>query len=117
APTAVGLRVSPAERVLGTEARQQILATAVFSDGRRRDVTAAASYTSNAAPVAEADRHGLLRTGKVPGEAAVTVNYMGHVAAVRVQVPRPGGPNPYPQLSANNRVDELVWAKLRTLGI
>ena len=117
APHAVALRLSPAGRVLGTRAGQQLLATAVFSDGSRRDVTAAASYTSNAPLVAEVDRHGRVRTGAVPGEAAITVNYMGLVAAARFQVPRPGAPPEYPALPVHNRIDELVWARLKTLGI
>ncbi len=117
APRVVGLRVSPAERVLGLKADQQILATAVFSDGSLRDVTAAAGYTSNAAQVAEVDGQGRVRTGSVPGDVAITVNYMGQVAAVRFQVPRPGAPSPYPQLPVNNKIDEFVWAKLKTMGI
>jgi hypothetical protein len=117
APRAVRLRVSPAERILGLKAEQQILTTAVFSDGTERDVTAAAGYTSNAAHVAEVDHHGHVHTGSSPGEAAITVHYMGHVAAVRFQVPRPDAPNPYPTLVSNNPIDELVWAKLKTVGM
>jgi hypothetical protein len=117
APHPIAVRVSPGSRVMSTRGRQQILATAVFTDGSRRDVTAAATYTTNAALVADVDRQGLVRTGKVPGEAAITVNYMGHVAAVRIQVPRPGRPEPYPKLPVNNPIDDLVWAKLRTMGI
>ncbi len=117
APRVTGIRVGPAERVLGMKAEQQILATAVFSDGTARDVTAAAGYTSNAGHVAEVDPRGRVRTGSAPGEAAITVHYMGHVAAARFQVPRPDAPNPYPALPVNNTVDELVWAKLRLMGI
>ncbi len=117
APHVVGLRVSPSERVLGFDAEQQVLATAVFSDGSTRDVTAAASYTSNAAPIADADRAGRIRTGQAPGEAAITVHYMDQIAAVLVRVPRPGAPDPYPALPVNNKVDELVWAKLKVMGI
>jgi hypothetical protein len=117
ASTLVALRVSPAECVVGLKSAQQILATAVYSDGSQRDVTAAAAYTSNAGHVAEVATGGLVRTGTAPGEAAITVHYMGQVAAVRIQVPRPDAPNPYPMLSTNNRIDELAWAKLRTLGI
>lgn len=117
APRAVSLRVTPAERILGLKAEQQILATVVFSDGTERDVTAAAGYTSNASHVAEVDSGGRVRTGQTPGEVAITVHYMGHVAVVRFQVPRPGGPNPYPAIPTNNTIDELVWAKLKTIGI
>jgi hypothetical protein len=117
APKAVALRVTPAERVLGMRASQQILATVEFSDGTTRDVTSAAGYTSNAGQVAEVAPGGLVRTGTIPGEAAVTVHYVGLVAVARFQIPRPNAPNPYPALPANNEVDRLVWAKLRTMGI
>jgi hypothetical protein len=117
APRPVALRVSPGSRVMGARGRQQIVATAVFSDGSQRDVTAAATYSTNAGLVADVDRRGLVHTGKIPGEAAITVNYMGHVAAVRIQVPRLRGPEPYPQLPVNNHIDDLVWAKLKTMGI
>ncbi len=117
APYVVALRVSPAERVLGMESEQQLLATAVFSDGRLRDVTELASYTSNASLVADVDRLGRVHTGKVPGEAAVSVHYMGHVAASLLQIPRLRGTEPYPSLPVSNRIDELVWAKLQKMEI
>jgi hypothetical protein len=50
-----GLRVSPQERELPAGGQQQILATAVFSDGSLRDVSSAALYSGNAPHVAEVD--------------------------------------------------------------
>src|SRR5262249_28387351 len=44
----VSLRVSPQERELAAGGEQQILATAVYSDGSLRDVSAAALYATNA---------------------------------------------------------------------
>jgi hypothetical protein len=117
APRVVSIRVSPAERLLGLEADQQILATAVFSDGSLRDVTASAGYTSNAGHVAEVDRGGRIHTGRAPGEAAITVRYAGHVAAVLVRVPRPRAPDPYPALAVNDKLDELVGAKWKAMGL
>jgi hypothetical protein len=113
----VGLRVSPQERELAAGAEQQILATAVYSDGNLRDVTSAALYSGNAPHVAEVDAHGLIRCGEAPGEAAITVNYMGQVAAVQIQSPRAGRPDPYPELLAQNEVDPFVWMKLRKMGL
>ena len=113
----VGLRVSPGERILATRSEQQILATAVFSDGGVRDVTAASGYVSNAGLVAEVGRDGLIRSGSIPGEAAVTVHYMGEVAVVRIQVPRPNRPKKYPEVPVNNRIDELALAKWKKVGI
>jgi hypothetical protein len=113
----VGLRVSPQERELAAGAEQQILATAIYSDGSFRDVSAAALYSGNAPHVAEVDARGMIHCGQVPGEAAITVNYMGQVAAVQIQSPRAGGPKPYPELLVQNDVDPFVWAKLRKMGL
>jgi hypothetical protein len=117
APQLVSLKVSPDARVVGFESRQQILATAKYSDGSLRDVTAAALYVTNAPLVAEVSPTGQVTVGRVPGEAAITVNYMGQVAAVRMLVPRPTAPQPYPSVVTHNRIDELVAAKLRDMGI
>ncbi len=117
APQLVGLRVSPVERELPSGATQQVLATAVYSDGSLRDVSAAAQYSSNAPVIAEADPHGTIRCGQVPGEAAITVNYMGQVAAVQILSPRVGGPAPYPKLPVQNELDPLAWLKLRKMGL
>ncbi len=117
APQLVRIEVVPAERVLRFEADQQVRATAIFSDGGTRDVTDAAAYTTNSDGIAEVNQRGLIHAGRVPGETAITVNYMGQVAAVQIQLPRLGAPDPYPELPANNRIDELAWAKLRKMGI
>ncbi len=117
APQVSSIRVSPAQRVLRATDEQQLLVTAVYSDGTTRDVTGASEYTSNATLVADIEEAGHLHTGRVPGEAAITINYMGHVTASRITVPRGGGPENYPRLPTNNRIDELVWAKLQRMGI
>ena len=117
APQVRSIRVSPAQRVLQATDEQQLLVTAVYSDGTTRDVTGASEYTSNATLVADIEEAGHVHTGRVPGEAAITINYMGHVTASRITVPRGGGPENYPKLPTNNRIDELVWDKLRRMGI
>ena len=111
------VEVSPTNRVLGFEAQQQLRATAIYSDNSRRDVTGTAIYTSNAATIADADERGIVRTGNRPGEAAITISYMGHVAVTLIQVPRPDRPREFPELPVLNHVDELVWQKLKTMGI
>lgn len=113
----VGLRVSPQERELAAGGEQQILATAVYSDSSFRDVSSAALYSGNAPHVAEVDSQGLIHCGQAPGEAAITVNYMGQVAAVQIQSPRAGGPDPYPNPPVQNDVDPFVWTKLRKMGL
>ena len=116
-PRLVSVEVAPTERVVGFAATQQILVTAVYSDGSRRDVSGAATYTSNFDPVADVDENGLVTTGSVPGEAGITINYMGQVAAVHIQVPRPDRPAAYPRLNTHNPIDQLVWKKLEKMGI
>jgi len=117
APTLAALRVLPQERVLSFSDRQQILATAIYSDGSARDVTALAGYSSNATHVADVEPNGLVRTGQAPGEAAVTVGYMGQVAAVKILVPRADVPHPYPTLPVRSPIDALVWSRLEQMGI
>jgi hypothetical protein len=81
------VEVSPTERVLAMKQKLQLRATAVFSDGSRRDVTRAAAYRSNEDEIASVDVVGLIRTADVAGEAAIMVRYMGQIAVSRVTVP------------------------------
>ncbi len=117
APRLMGLKVSPGEREMAAGGEQQILATALYSDDSSRDVSSAALYSSNAPHIAEVDSQGVIRCGSSPGEAAITVNYMGQVAAVQILLPRFGGPNPYPTLDIQNEIDPFVWSKLRKMGL
>lgn len=116
APQLIALEVSPKERLLSANSRQQILATARYSDGSTRDVTSAASYTSNAPNIAEVDRSGVVQMGALPGEAAIAVHYMGQVASVQFQSPKATGKGPI-DFPPNNAVDELVAAKFAKMGL
>ena len=115
-PGLVRLSVSPDDRVLEANSRQQILATAHYSDGSVRDVTSAAGYSTNAPLVAEVDRIGVVRTGLVPGEAVIGVHYMGQVASVQLQLPRTSGYVPF-EFPATNAIDELVRLKLEKIQL
>jgi len=111
------IEVQPINRVMDASSSQQILVTAIFSDGSRRDVTAAAAYTSNSESIADVDVDGRIYSGKTPGEAAVNVNYMGQIAVVQVFIPRPGSSFKADSVPANNAIDGLVWSKLQKMGI
>ena len=115
-PSLVKLTVSPLDRVLDANSRQQILATAHYSDSSVRDVTSAAGYATNAPLVAEVDRTGVVRTGQVPGEAVIGVHYMGQVASVQLQLPRTSGYAPF-EFPPQNAIDELVRAKLEKIQL
>jgi hypothetical protein len=116
APTVESIRIEPAVRILGRSADQQLLVTAVYSDGSTRDVTDAAAYSTNSPVVADVDPGGLVHTGTVPGPAAITVNYMGQVAAARMLVPQEVPEGSFPDLP-DNPIDQMVWRELRRLGI
>ena len=115
-PTLVKISVSPNERVLDADSRQQILATAHYSDGSVRDVTSAAGYSTNAPLVAEVDRTGVVRTGQIPGEAVIGVHYMGQVASVQLQLPRNADYVPF-EFPGQNAIDELVRIKFEKIKL
>jgi hypothetical protein len=118
APRLVGLRVEPQERVIGVGGRMRILATAIYSDGRERDVTTAAAYASNASHLAEVDGQGRVQVGRTPGQAAITVAYMGQVGAVRLLMPR-ADTNwaDVPHDGNRSAIDQQIEDRLRLLGI
>ncbi|HUR54464.1 MAG TPA: DUF1549 domain-containing protein [Gemmataceae bacterium] len=115
APPVTALEVEPNQRTLALGGTQQLRVTAVSADGTRRCVTAEAEYSSNAGTIAGADGRGLVTAGDKPGEAAILVRYMGHVAVCRVTLPRPGVAFARPVEA--NFVDKHVWDKLERLGI
>jgi Protein of unknown function (DUF1553)/Protein of unknown function (DUF1549) len=111
----VGIAVEPAQITLLAGESQQLRVTAVTSGGVRRCVTIEAEYDSNAANIAAVDPRGLVDAGETPGEAAILVRYLGHVAVARVTLPRPGGSFRRPL--ERNFIDRLAWDKLQHLGI
>jgi hypothetical protein len=117
APTLKSVSVEPADRVADRQASQQLLVTATFSDGSKRDVTSKAAYTSNSPVVADAAPGGIVHTGTVPGEAAITVNYMGQVTVARLLIPLEGPTLSAEELPVHNEIDPLVWTRLRRMGI
>ena len=111
----VAIEVEPANRVLALKGNQQLQVTAIDSAGVRRCITTEAEYESNATTIAGADGRGWVQAADVPGEAAILVRYMGHVATCRVTVPQPGVTFARP--AEVNFIDKHVWDKLAVLGI
>ncbi|MDA1016744.1 MAG: DUF1549 and DUF1553 domain-containing protein [Planctomycetota bacterium] len=72
--------------------------------------------SGSTATLAEVDAGGLVRTGTRPGEAAITVNYMGFVGVARVMVPRESH-DAFRAPPIRGRIDELVWQKLKKIGV
>ena len=121
APQLVKVIAEPATRSLAPKESFPLRVIAEYSDGSRRDVTDAAAYQSNdktiAAVVEGAD--GMIQAGPVPGEAAIMARYMNFIAVCAVTIPLPGSvPDAaYEKLPRSNEIDELVWKKLKLLGM
>ena len=113
------IAVQPSLRVMSPLSQQQLRVVATYSDGRTRDVTRAASYASNEAAISDCDTRGVVQTGKVAGEAAITISYMGFVDVSRVVIPQSGAAVPVrPEWFTNaNPIDDLVWDKWQQLRI
>ena len=114
-PTSTAIEVEPREQILGFDATQQLRVSAVDAAGKRRCVTLDAQFDSNAPTVAKVDGRGWIKASDIPGEAAILVRHLGHVAVCRVTIPRPGVKFTRPP--ENNFIDRLAWNKLEQLGI
>lgn len=115
----VSVHVFPAQRQLTQRDSQQLRVVAHYNDGSTRDVTTAATYSSNEPTLADVEPGGLLQTGTISGEVAVTVSYLGHVDVARVQIPAAGAADrPLPKWWHNQHpIDELVADKWRQLKL
>jgi hypothetical protein len=116
-PKATGLTISPGQRLIATNATQQITVTARYSDGSTRDVTADAEYSSNSPEIASVSETGLVQTFDVPGEGAIMVRYLGHVGVFRAIVPQASSPDSIVFPRPANYIDEHVFSKLKMLGL
>ncbi|HRA89495.1 MAG TPA: DUF1549 domain-containing protein, partial [Planctomycetaceae bacterium] len=107
--------VEPREVTLTASGSQQLRVVAIDQAGRTRGVTAESDFQSNNDVIAGVNRDGLIEATDVPGEAAILVRYMGHVAVCRVNRPRSEGSFARPP--ENNFVDRLIWDKLERLKV
>jgi len=87
----------------------------VFSDGAQSDVTAFARYTSSVPMVAAAAAGGKVKAEGFGG-AAIIATYRRRSAVAQVTVPRKLA-KPFPKVPTYNKIDELVLARLKELGI
>jgi len=111
----VSIQVTPDEQILEKGKAQQLRVKAVFSDGMEKDATDGAVYSSVKEEVAVADAAGKV-TAAGFGQSTIVVNYMRRFDTVRIIVRQPL-PSAFPDVKPNNKIDELVLAKLKTLGI
>ncbi|MCA9023624.1 MAG: DUF1553 domain-containing protein [Planctomycetaceae bacterium] len=114
-PDLVSVSVVPDRGMVPRGGEQQLTATATYSDGSTRDVTALALYESNAEAMADVSSSGLVHVKDVPGNVAVMVRYQGKVAVFTAAVPLGATVNNLPE--ARNFIDEHVFANLQEIGI
>jgi hypothetical protein len=119
APKIVRVVVEPSSSSLSPMESVPLRAVAEYTDGSRRDVTDGSAFQSNDRTVATVADDGVLHAGPVSGETAVMARYLNHIAVCTVTIPLPSevSEEAYSQLPRNNEVDELVWKKLKLLGI
>lgn len=118
-PTLERISVSPKDRFLKPDETVPLVVTAFYSDGTSREVTSRSAYQSSEAAIVAVDKSGVVKAGPLPGEATIMVRYMSLIATCDIAIPLSGeiAAEHYERLPRNNFIDDLVWAKLKSLGI
>ncbi len=114
-PSVARIEVFPKERTLARNSEQQLIVMAHYTDGSVEDVTRSALYEPNDKELARIDEGGRVKLFDQPGDVAVMVRYQAQVTVFRAMIPL-GAPVvdlPPPK----NFVDELVFQKLKALGM
>jgi hypothetical protein len=113
------ITIEPSERVLANNAEQQLVVTAHYSDGTTSDVTHLTTFQSQDSVLAAVSPGGLIKTGTLPGEAAIMARFMEKFAVATVVLPMPQAvaAEAFATLPRNNFIDGLVYDKLRRLGL
>src|SRR6266508_1415239 len=109
------VEVFPAETVLDSTGKQQLLVTARLSNGSQEDITGEVLYVSNNPDVVKVSPEGFVEAVK-PGETAVLIRAPGYNVSASFGViaqPIAG----YPKIEHRNFIDEHVLAKLRKFNI
>jgi hypothetical protein len=114
-PVVASIEVLPRERTMPLAGEQQLRVVAHYSDGATEDVTESSLYDVNDKEVGSVSETGRFKTFGQPGEAAVMVRYQGQVAVFRATVPLGAPVDKLPP--ARNFVDELVFKKLKAVGM
>ena len=114
-PTVARIEVIPKERTMQRNADQQLMVLAHYTDGSTRDVTRSALYEANDKELAKTTEQGRVEVSERPGDVGVMVRYQGYASVFIATIPL-GAPVEKLPL-AKNFVDELVFKKLKTVGM
>ena len=114
-PKMASISVEPATLTMPLKGAQQLQVTAHYTDGSTRDVTKRALYEANEKAMAETTETGRVQLFDLPGDVAVMVRYQGKVSTFRATVPLGAPVDKLP--ASRGFVDDLVFAKLKTIGM
>jgi hypothetical protein len=114
-PTVQKIVVYPPARTLVPGEAQQLAVTAIWSDGRREDVTPLAQYDALSDTVAKVTPTGLVMA-QAAGETHIMVRFGGQATVAQVTLPF-ARIAPYPALPKNNFIDEKLQTKWQALGL
>ena len=119
APKLLRVVVEPASISLQPTDAAQLRVVAKYSDGSERVVTDASAFQSNDEAIVAVSPEGMIKAGPLPGESAIMARYMNNIAVSRVVIPLPGevASDAYDVLPVHNKIDQLVWDKLKLLGM
>jgi len=115
APELVAIEIAPEKQTLEKGGEQALSVKASYSDGTEKDVTREAVFNSAREEVAAVDAGGTV-TANGFGQTPIVVSYLRKFDTACIVVPQTL-PSGFPETAPNNRIDELVFAKLKELGI
>ncbi|HND52679.1 MAG TPA: DUF1549 domain-containing protein, partial [Pirellulaceae bacterium] len=115
-PTVASLELTPSASTLALDQRVPLKATAVFTDGRRRDVTWLVRFDSQDAGVVDVSLEGEAHVIR-QGETVARGSFQGHVALAYFAVPYSTPAEPSWYAGRNNAIDDAVMRKLAQLRI
>lgn len=114
-PKVEKIEVFPNERIIPLDGEQQLAVMASYTDGTTEDVTRSALYEPNDKNLAKSDETGHVKVFTQPGDVAVMVRYQARVAVFRGSIPLGAPVENLP--TPKNFIDELVFKKLKTVGM
>lgn len=114
-PSVSRIEVIPSERTMALGGEQQLKVLAHYSNGATEDVTLGALFEPNDKDLAKASESGLVTVFQRPGDVAVMVRYQSQVAVFRAMLPMGAAVATLPP--ANNFIDDLVFTKLKKMGL
>jgi hypothetical protein len=117
-PRVTEIQVLPRQASLRPGAEQQLIVTAIFSDGHTKDVTRWAKFDSGDEGVASVGNDGHV-TMRSFGEAPVTVWYQSHVTFARLRIPFPYKipEEAFSKAPRHNLIDDDILKHLEALHI